>query len=1087
MAKSFCPDCGRPLAVNTPGGMCPACLLGLGAPAEASQESGGDAAAIDTADKQSEEPEHEATRIGRYKLLEIIGEGGFGTVWMAEQEQPVRRQVALKVIKLGMDTRQVVARFEAERQALALMDHPNIARVLDAGATEVGRPYFVMELVRGVPITEFCDARRLNTRERLELFIAVCQAVQHAHQKGVIHRDLKPSNILVTEQDGRAVPKIIDFGVAKAIEEPLTDKTLFTRFHQFLGTPAYMSPEQAGLGGLDIDTRSDIYSLGVLLYELLTGQPPLDPRQLREAGYESILKTIREVEPPKPSTQLRRRLSANRLSDSARAQVANRDAEIDQDLDSIVLKALEKDRARRYESANGLAADLRRYLDDEPVVARPPSNLYRFQKLARRNKLLFAAGGTVIVALVVGLVATYWQKILATRHLAQARLNAYVAEVNVAQRELAENNLAHALELIERQRPKPGETDLRGFEWRYLWQLCQSVDSGTLGDEVARGIDFSTDGRWLAYGGWTNVIVRETASREEVAMLKLNTPAESVSFSPDGHLLATAGQAEVVLWDTRTWRESQRLPGVGGAALFSPDGKWLLTGQTNMEFLVLWECATWTPVAQCPVTPAIKHYMRHALAFSPDSKMLVTLWVDFMTEKPSGLRFWKVPSLELSGELFPDRMPLACAAFDPDGATLLTGSWDGRLAVWDMTKTEPRLIGQSREHSTHITRIAVSGGKVFATAGEDQTISLWERGSWQHLARLRGHTNQIDALAISADGRIAATGDMDGVLKLWRTDRTSAIDLLNVGSLIAGFTPNSRTLVLGPRQGDYRWHLPGRDVAAVDVSTNLTLPETLLNKPFDILGNQPLGLLGRTNGVVEVWELAKGTQISSWVAETNGIEVVIFSPNGAQITTGSTTGNIKTWDAATHLMITALQPCPKPVMSLAYSPDGRVLAVGCDSSPVFIWDVDNGRELTPLPFRDPASWLSYSPDGRKLAVANMKGSVKLVDLPSRNLLAELKGHVMGVLRAEFVPDGKTLVTGSLDGRVKFWNLTTYQEILTITVPLGGTFRSLCVAPDGRTLAVGYFSSPGHHVQLHFAPSLQEITAIVKDWGRTFRP
>src|SRR5262245_7059137 len=305
-------------------------------------------------------------RIGRYKLLEQIGEGGFGTVWMAEQEEPVRRRVALKIIKLGMDTREVVARFEAERQALALMDHPSIARVFDGGATESGRPYFVMELVRGIPITKFCDEHRLSPTERLELFMQVCQAVQHAHQKGVIHRDLKPSNILVMELDGKAVPKVIDFGVARATGQRLTEKTLFTRFGQLVGTPAYMSPEQAGLGGLDVDTRSDVYSLGVILYELLTGRPPFDNKKLLEAGYEAILKTIREVEPPKPSTKLST-LSREELVATAQvrnAEPAKLNGLVRGELDWIVMKALEKDRARRYETANGFAMDLQRFLND---------------------------------------------------------------------------------------------------------------------------------------------------------------------------------------------------------------------------------------------------------------------------------------------------------------------------------------------------------------------------------------------------------------------------------------------------------------------------------------------------------------------------------------------------------------------------------------------------------------------------------------------------------------------------------------------------------------------------------------------------
>jgi len=354
--------------------------------------------------------EKEGDRIGRYKLLQQIGEGGCGVVYMAEQEEPVRRRVALKVIKLGMDTRSVIARFEAERQALALMDHPNIAKVLDAGATEAGRPFFVMEMVRGIKITEYCDQNKLSTRERLLLFTKVCNAIQHAHQKGIIHRDIKPSNILVTLHDGVPMPKVIDFGIAKATQGRLTDQTLFTAFEQFIGTPAYMSPEQAEMSGLDIDTRCDIYALGVLLYELLTGQTPFDARELLASGLDAMRHTIREKEPDRPSTRLSTMLNADptHTVGHRRTDALKLIHLLKGDLDWIVMKALEKDRTRRYETANSLAMDIQRHLDNEPVLASPPSSVYRFHKLVRRNKTIFAALGSVVLTLVLGLVVSLY-------------------------------------------------------------------------------------------------------------------------------------------------------------------------------------------------------------------------------------------------------------------------------------------------------------------------------------------------------------------------------------------------------------------------------------------------------------------------------------------------------------------------------------------------------------------------------------------------------------------------------------------------------------------------------------------------------
>jgi len=346
------------------------------------------------------------TTIGVYKLLQLIGEGGFGSVFMAEQESPVRRRVALKIIKLGMDTRAVVARFEQERQALALMDHPNIAKVLGAGATESGRPYFVMELVKGDPITAYCDKNNLTIQERLALFTQVCQAVQHAHTKGVIHRDIKPSNILVGTQDGKPMARVIDFGIAKATSHRMTEKTVFTEFRQLIGTPEYMSPEQAE-GGLDVDTRTDVYSLGVLLYELLTGSTPFDGATLRSAAYNEMQRIIREVEPPKPSTKIVR--STETLTDVAahrRIEPSRLGTLVRGELDWIVMKALEKDRGRRYESPSGLAGDVQRYLDGDAVSAAPPSAAYKVRKFARRHRVAVTAGGLVGAALVLGVIGT---------------------------------------------------------------------------------------------------------------------------------------------------------------------------------------------------------------------------------------------------------------------------------------------------------------------------------------------------------------------------------------------------------------------------------------------------------------------------------------------------------------------------------------------------------------------------------------------------------------------------------------------------------------------------------------------------------
>jgi serine/threonine protein kinase/tetratricopeptide (TPR) repeat protein len=497
--------------------------------------------------KVTPDPQFDLTgqRIGRYKLLERIGEGGFGEVYMAEQIEPVQRKVAFKIIKSGMDSRQIIARFEAERQALALMDHPNIAKILDAGTVGPplpsdgrgvmgeGRPYFVMELVRGISITDFCDQRHLTTHERLSLFIKVCHAVQHAHQKGIIHRDIKPSNVLVTLHDAEAVPKVIDFGIAKAIGQRLTDRTLFTGFAQFMGTPAYMSPEQAELSGLDIDTRTDIYSLGVLLYELLTGVTPFDKETFAKAALDEVRRIIRETDPPRPSTRLQTLgAKATQIAKHRQTQPETLRKLMRGDLDWIVMKCLEKDRTRRYETANGVAAEVERFLKSEPVTARPPSAIYQFRKLVHRHKVFVAAAGAVAAALVLGLIGSTWQAFRATRaerEQSRLRQEAEAARIReAAQRVKAENaaSIAHAAILYDEGKYEESE------------RLLQTISVAASGPDpthmgLLRGL-----GKWHA----TQNRWREAATNFAVLM-KLDELQEGAAGDTAPALMSPSGSS----------------------------------------------------------------------------------------------------------------------------------------------------------------------------------------------------------------------------------------------------------------------------------------------------------------------------------------------------------------------------------------------------------------------------------------------------------------------------------------------------------------------------------------------------------------
>ncbi len=475
------------------------------------------------------------TRIGRYRLLGRLGEGGCGVVYLAEQQEPVKRRVALKIIRLGMDTENVIARFEMERQALAMMDHPNIARVLDVGATTSGRPYFVMQLVDGEKITDYCDAKRLGIRERLMFFIRICHAVQHAHQKGVIHRDIKPSNILVWEHDGEAVPKVIDFGIAKATNAGLDGRATFTSDGQFVGTPAYMSPEQAAGTALDIDTRTDIYSLGALLYELLSGQPPFDPVELRQLGAEEIRSILGEREPAAPSVAL------GLLSEDVRAEVAARrgceiqklSGQIRDDLDRIVMKAMAKDRQHRYSGADALAADVLCFLNDEPVSARPPGGFYRFGKLVRRNRAAFAAGVVVFASLVLGLGAATAMYFRANR----AREAAELARANeAALRQQAEigQNIARAAVLVRYQKFAEADELLSGIGPADIEPSLESA-------EVSRalGLWHAREGRWKEAANRFAALAFSMASAD-------STDSENISIDiqPAASTLCAAGDLE---------------------------------------------------------------------------------------------------------------------------------------------------------------------------------------------------------------------------------------------------------------------------------------------------------------------------------------------------------------------------------------------------------------------------------------------------------------------------------------------------------------------------------------------------------------
>jgi eukaryotic-like serine/threonine-protein kinase len=693
--------------------------------------------------KRSGEAEGVGATLSRYKLLEVIGIGGFGVVYMAEQTEPIRRRVALKVLKQGLDTQEVIARFEAERQALAMLDHPNVARVLDAGATETGRPYFVMELVHGCPITEYCDQNRLSARERLELFIPVCLAVQHAHQKGIIHRDLKPSNILVTRLDGRAVPKIIDFGVAKAVSEPLTGRTLFTRFGRMIGTPAYMSPEQAELSGTDIDTRSDIYSLGVVLYELLTGKAPLEPERLHQAALAEMQRIIHEEEPPRPSARI------STLGNESRAVAERRQTDpqklgrlLTGDLDWIVMKTLEKDRQRRYASAAALAEDIERHLREQPVMAGPPRLSYRVGKFVRRHRRMALTLALGMVFLLTGfLVATLGflkarqerdralaaenqsdrERRLALQEAQKAkqreaheRMIAYTSDMSLAKAAADSGDLGRSLSLLNRHWPLASQTDLRDWEWRYLWKEGQSDALATLyrHTNAIYKLSVSPDGQEVALGGFDGVLlVVDLGSRQLKARLQDSGPPCLVQYSPRENLLAaTDDRGALRLWRAPSPASSQPLDGPErvAAIAFSRDGA-TLAAVGKPDRLWLWDVTTGRAIANC------------ALA------------LPFEDVHCGGLVFASSP-----GQVW-------------------VGGQNGVVALVEVSSG--RLRTKWRAHAGLVSTLAVSPKDQSLASGAgflDSMVKEWDPVQHTSLGELKGHRAWVTALAYSPDGSVLA-------------------------------------------------------------------------------------------------------------------------------------------------------------------------------------------------------------------------------------------------------------------------------------------------------------------------------------------
>jgi WD40 repeat protein/tetratricopeptide (TPR) repeat protein/serine/threonine protein kinase len=1017
--------------------------------------------------------------VGPYRLLQPLGEGGMGTVYLAEQRQPVQRQVALKVIRPGLGGGQVLARFEAERQALALMDHPNIARVLDAATTEGGQPYFVMELVRGVPITRYCDEHRLTLKERLGLFIPVCQAVQHAHQKGVIHRDLKPSNVLVALYDGKAMPKVIDFGVAKATGPRLTDKTLFTEFGQVVGTPEYMSPEQAELDQLDIDTRSDIYSLGVLLYELLTGTTPLAPKGLREAPLLEVLRRLREEEPPKPSARLGTAVDLPAIA--ARRGVEPRQLRglVRGELDWIVMRCLEKDRNRRYETANGLARDLERYLHDEPVAAGPPGAGYRLRKFVRRHKAPVLAAALVLLSLVAGVAGVTWKWREADSLGGQARRAEAAAvqkthdeeaakeQAQQVSRELQKTLYEQAIALAhhEWQNGNPGRAEqlladcrpeYRGWEWHYLHRLCHS-DRLTLAAHAdpLHHVAFSPDGRLIAAAaGWYEkekpgeVMVWDAGTGKELFTLQGHTRlVRSVVFSPDGKLLASAGLDPAVrVWDVSTRRQTACYPGRGGwitCVAFSPDGTRLAAA--DGKWLRVWD----VPAGQETVAVSTPSHNVRSIAFSPDGRQiaggcakpaLVKLW-DARTGKE--IRTFEGHTAELSG-----------VAFSPDGRRLASCGWDQKIKVWDVAGGKE--LYTIHRHSDVVTQVSFSpDGRFVASASWDGTVRLWQGGGAE-AGTFRGHTGQVNSLAFSPDGERLASAGSDHQVRVWDVMTEQEGRRLHVpGAHPYGLAFSADGKLLAAADGNI-YVDPRKAVAVYDTRTGLRVG-TLAGHAGRVTGVafSPCGpqvASSSTDHTVKVWDAATGRLLHTLRGHAGDVTGVAFSRDGRRLASSSADRTVRVWDTETGQECRVLHGHTGAVTGVAFAPDGRIASSSADRT-VRLWDpADDAQCLVLTGHTDAVNGVAFAPDGRQLASASADQTLRVWDAAGGQPVFVLRGHTEEVWSLAYSPRGDRLASASRDdGTVRLWDANTGRQLLALRQ---NQVLSVAFSPDGYRLASG---------------------------------
>lgn len=1032
-------------------------------------------------------------QIGPYTLIAQIGEGGSGSVYLAEQSLPVHRRVALKILKLGMDTKSVIDRFEAERQTLAMMEHPNIARVIDAGATEEGRPYFVMEYVPGEPLTAYCDQNCLTVDERLAVFIKICRGVEHAHQKGIIHRDLKPTNILVSEQDGEAIPKIIDFGVAKAID-PLTGETsVLTIVETVIGTPAYMSPEQAERGNRDIDTRSDVYSLGVILYELLTSYTPLSSAGEAKRSVHEALQAVRELEPFRPSVAISRAPPERRgkLVSCRSTTMERLGASCRGDLDWTVLKCLERERSRRFGSASELGRDLELFLAGAPVTARPPSVTYRLRKLVRRHVglvvscvlLLLTLIAAAVTSVAFGLRATDAEQEMreardvqsvlreeaeldrekAVRSAEDARLHQYVAHINLAHHALLDGHIAKALYLLEKYAsPQSDETDLRGFEWWYLMEQCLGDEHRSLPFQEApvEALAFSPSAEVLA------VATRQVTQLWSVEGLRLlHEFAEggwSVAFLSKGELLAIAGREGVAVYDTKSHGLVWELREREGTIAVSRDGRSLAT--STWSGVSVWDTMTWNQK---------RHLLgaRGAVSFSPDGTRLVT-------GGREGMAIWELAEesepvlLEGSPRSGHRRLPgEPSPLFTPDGRFVVvaqnrTPTQTGYvMSLWDAnTGMEDSSFPIKAQQSLHSGVISASGfdeaGRILATSSWDHSVRLWSFAEGMLDRSLFGHRGEVWSVAVTPEGDLVASGSKDGAVKIWPVVSEDANDTILGAWRHLGFSSDGDALLALNGDGALtEFNLatgePLRSVGTREESAPpWGRPAIATNQNFTVWAE------GLVDGTVRINDRESGTKYSLGGGGRR-VESLQLSPRGDTLIVKRFRDGLSWWD-----LNQTSEPIARIEASQAvFSADGAVMVTLAREGEMVVWDTATREVKLRLKGAGASfgSRIALSPDGETIArthgFEDFENIISLWRVGSGGRVGTLSGHKQGIWSLAFSHDGRTLASSGSGGIIRLWNVAARSELLTIREH-GSVVTDLAFSPNGRYLISG---TPGFSI------------------------